>query len=249
MARSTQSPCDATSRSSWPSTCRVASTCQTPSAIRAGRARAHDVGEPDPGSFDLPFARCAAQLLHELVDLAQSGRAERLALRQQATGRVDRDPAAERGVPTAQQRRTVPAAPCGRPALSRRRARRGGAGGAEDAQGRHGVLDRRPGRQRRSGWLRGRQGGRARAHPQPRQGVGPLPRHRQRRRARRDQDPDHRRRRGPRRDREPDRARQARRTRGRRQRRLPAVPARGRLHHGCTSCSGTVSGRSGGART
>src|SRR4051794_16196396 len=51
--------------------------------------------QADLCAVDLPRAAAAAQLVDDLVDLAEAGRADRLALRQQASRRVDRQPAAE----------------------------------------------------------------------------------------------------------------------------------------------------------
>ena len=58
-------------------------------AARVGAAP-DGVGEPDARAVDLAVARVAAELMHELDDLAERRRAERLALRQQAAARVHR---------------------------------------------------------------------------------------------------------------------------------------------------------------
>ena len=54
------------------------------------RAAADGVREPDPRAVDLARPGLAPQLVHELDDLAERRRAERLALRQQPAARVDR---------------------------------------------------------------------------------------------------------------------------------------------------------------
>src|SRR5690606_41792834 len=50
-----------------------------------------DGGEADPGAFDLPVARLAAQVRGDFVRVGDAGRADRVALGQQASGDVDRD--------------------------------------------------------------------------------------------------------------------------------------------------------------
>src|SRR5262245_417206 len=63
----------------------------------------HDVTEADASALDLASAAPAAHLLDQLVDLAQAGGAERLALGKEAPGDVDGDASAERGGAAAQQ--------------------------------------------------------------------------------------------------------------------------------------------------
>src|SRR5690606_14987460 len=58
---------------------------------RACRREPDDVGEADPGAFDLPVARLAAQVRGDFVQVGDAGRADRVALGQQASGDVDRD--------------------------------------------------------------------------------------------------------------------------------------------------------------
>src|SRR5215470_1511229 len=53
------------------------------------------VNEPGPRTLDLPRARGAAQLGHDLGDLRRAGRADRMALRLEAAGRIDRNLAAQ----------------------------------------------------------------------------------------------------------------------------------------------------------
>ena len=55
----------------------------------AGGAEADDVGEADLGALDLAVARLAAQVRRDLVDVGDAGRADRVALRDQAAADVD----------------------------------------------------------------------------------------------------------------------------------------------------------------
>src|SRR5437660_459704 len=54
------------------------------------------LGDREARALDLALAGLAAQLRHQLEDLPEAGRADRVALRFQPAGRVDRDPSAER---------------------------------------------------------------------------------------------------------------------------------------------------------
>jgi len=60
--------------------------------------------EADPRALDLPRPGLAAQLVHELDDLAERGRPERFALREQAAARIHRPGAAQRGRARREQR-------------------------------------------------------------------------------------------------------------------------------------------------
>ena len=60
-------------------------------------------GDADPGALDLAAARLAAQLPGQLADLGQRLGRHRLAEAGEPAGRVDRDPAADRGVAGAEQ--------------------------------------------------------------------------------------------------------------------------------------------------
>src|SRR5437588_4889481 len=62
---------------------------------RAGAAEADHVGETEPGPFDLSLVRLASQVRRHLVDVGDAGRAERMPLREQTTGDVHRNLAAE----------------------------------------------------------------------------------------------------------------------------------------------------------
>src|SRR2546421_2861268 len=62
---------------------------------RAGAAEADHVGETEPGPFDLSLVRLASQVRRHLVDVRDAGRAERVPLREQTTGDVHRNLAAE----------------------------------------------------------------------------------------------------------------------------------------------------------
>src|SRR5437588_1949477 len=63
---------------------------------RAGAAEADHMGEAEIRALDLPLAGLAAQMRRHLVDVGDAGRAERVALREQPSGDVHRDLAAER---------------------------------------------------------------------------------------------------------------------------------------------------------
>src|SRR6185369_3628627 len=60
----------------------------------AGAPKAHVVLERVLKAFDLPLVGRAAQLVGELVALGETGGSERMALRQEPSGRVGHDPAA-----------------------------------------------------------------------------------------------------------------------------------------------------------
>ena len=105
---------------------------------RADAGRAVDLREADPAAAgDLAVAGVAAQLQHDLVDLAQPGRADRLAVGEAAAVGVDRQTAADLGLaaldqvapaPRARRVRSPPGASPRRrtrcPAAGRRRCRR-----------------------------------------------------------------------------------------------------------------------------
>ena len=65
------------------------------------------MGEADARAVDLAGAGVAAELVHELDDLAERRRAERLALRQQPAARVHRSRAAERDVAVGEEARLL----------------------------------------------------------------------------------------------------------------------------------------------
>src|SRR5581483_6489335 len=65
------------------------------------------VGEPDACAVDLTCTRGAAQLPNQLDNLADTGRAERFALRQQPAAGVHRASATERDHPVSEQLRLL----------------------------------------------------------------------------------------------------------------------------------------------
>src|SRR5579862_3612065 len=73
-------------------------------AFDARRLAAAAVRQAHAGALDLPAARRAAQLADDLDDLRDAGRAERMALAEQAAARIDRQAAADVGVAALERR-------------------------------------------------------------------------------------------------------------------------------------------------
>ena len=71
------------------------------------RAAPDGVGQPDPRAGNLARSGVAAQLMHQLDDLSERRRAQRLALREQAAAGVHREGAAQQGRAVGEQLRLV----------------------------------------------------------------------------------------------------------------------------------------------